>query len=65
MSKPLIELITCEAGDWAVLRMNLGEGFRAEGHSISNWDWIELLDVLGFKIECKCISDEDMEYGRY
>ena len=32
MSKPLIELITCECGDWEVLRVNFGEDFIREGH---------------------------------
>ena len=65
MSKPLIELILPESGDWEVLRLNLGEDFKCEGHSISNYGWIGLLEVLGFEVEVKCISDEDMEYERY
>ena len=65
MIKPLIKLITCESGDWEVLRVNLGEDFKSEGHSISNYGWIGLLEVLGFEVEVKCISDEDMEYKRY
>ncbi len=65
MSKPLIELITCETGDWEVLRVNNGEDFEVEGHSISNFTWIKLLELLGHKVEEIAISDEDMEYGRY
>lgn len=65
MSKPCIELITCESGDWSVLRVNYGEDFQASGHSISKWDWIRLLNVLGFDIDTKEISDEDMEDGNY
>lgn len=65
MSKPFIELITCQSGDWEVLRMDYGEGFDCEGHSISKYDWIELLNVLGFKVETREISDEDMEMGNY
>ena len=71
MSKPLVklELITCEAGDWEILRMDGKESFisdyEAEGHSISNYDWIQLLKVLGFEVTEKEISDEDMEDGRY
>lgn len=65
MSKPFIELISNESGDWEVLRLDIGEGFHAEGHSISNWDWIELLDVLGYKVEKIEISDEKMENGDY
>lgn len=65
MSKPLIELITCESGDWSILRVNNEEDFEASGHSISNFDWIELLNLLGFEVEVKEISDEDMEMGNY
>jgi len=65
MSKPLIELITNESGDWEVLQVNLGEDFKCEGHSISNHGWVGLLEVLGYEVEVKCISDEDMECGRY
>ena len=65
MSKPLIELITCESGDWEVLRVDFGENFEASGHSISNYDWIELLEKLGYEVEQKEISNEDMEMGVY
>ena len=65
MTKPLIELIICESGDWSVLRMNLGEDFHSEGHSIPDSTWINLIEKLGFKIDKKYISDEDMEYRRY
>jgi hypothetical protein len=65
MNKPLIELIMCESGDWEVLRMNLGEYFLWEGHSISNQGWIILLEKLGFKVVTKDISDEEMEYRSY
>ena len=65
MSKPLIEYITSESGDWKILRMNLGEDFNYEGHSIPNHEWIKLLKLLGYEVEEKEISDEDMEYGNY
>ena len=65
MSKPFIELISCESGDWEILRVNFGEDFFREGHSISNYDWINLLKILGYNIEAKEISDEDMEYRKY
>lgn len=63
--KPLIELITCEAGDWEVLQVNLGEDFFREGHRINNFDWIDLLKELGYLVTKKCLKDEDMEYGDY
>ena len=65
MSKPFIELITCESGDLEILRVNYGEDFLEEGHSLSNYNWVELLNRLGFEVEQREISDEDMEWGRY
>ena len=65
MSKPLIELIVPESGDWEVLRMNFGEDFKYEGHSIPNGAWIKLLEILGFEVEVREISDEDMESENY
>jgi hypothetical protein len=64
-SKPQIELITCDSGDWKVLRVNLGEDFNYEGHSIPDGVWVEMISRLGFEVETNCISDEDMEYGKY
>ena len=63
--KPLIELITCESGDFEVLQVNLGEDFFCEGHRFSNQDWIRLLKELGYPVTKKCLSDENMEYGDY
>jgi len=65
MSKPLIELINCESGDWEVLRMNLGEDYKYEGHSIPDFAWIKILKKLGFTVIEKSISDEDMEMGNF
>lgn len=65
MSKPFIELIKCESGDWNILRVNLGEDFEFSNHSIPNDVWVELIKLLGYEIEVRTISDEDMEYGRY
>lgn len=61
MSKPYIKLTTCESGDWEILEVDLGEDFEASGHSLCSDDWIELLALLGFDVEEKCISDEEME----
>ena len=65
MSKPFIELITCESGDWEVLRVNLGEDFDFSGHSIPNHGWVRLIKMLGYEVEEKEISDEDMEFENY
>jgi hypothetical protein len=61
MNKPYIKLTTCECGDWSILEVNYGEDFRRSGHSISRFDWIDLLNLLGYEIEEECISDEEME----
>jgi hypothetical protein len=64
-SKPYIDLITCESGDWQILRVNYGEDFEVGGHSLSSWDWIRLVNLLGFEVEEKVISDKDMENCNY
>lgn len=53
-----IKLITNESGDWAILKY---KDFKRDGHQISDWDWIELLNLLGYEVENKEISDEEME----
>ena len=65
MTKPLIELISCASGEWEILRMNLGEDYESQGHSMSNREWIYLLKLLGYEVEVREISDEDMENGNY
>ena len=59
--KPLIELISNESGDWSILRMNLGEDIDYAGHGIPNSVWVKLLEKLGYKVQVKEISDEEME----
>jgi hypothetical protein len=62
--EPKIELISCESGEWQVLKLD-GEMF-AEGHSIRNEDWITLFsELFGVDIIEKEISDLDMEEGNY
>lgn len=46
------------AGGWAVLHY---EDFIREGHRIENFDWIDLLKYLGYEVEYKEASDEEME----
>mgnify|MGYP004486213845 CR=1 FL=1 len=58
VTKDKIKLTTNESGDWAILKY---KDFKKEGHQISDEDWIELLNLLGYKIEEKEISDEEME----
>lgn len=60
-SLPYITLTTNESGDWSILEVDCGETLRRSGHSISKWDWIELIETLGYKVECKIITDEEME----
>lgn len=58
-----VEVITCESGDWDVLKLN--EETIAEGHSLSIHDWFTVLDKLDVLIGQRCISDKDMESGNY
>lgn len=59
-TKPYIKLTSTDSGDWYILEMNCGEDFRVEGHRISNNDWIELLKILGYKVEREEISEDEM-----
>lgn len=58
IAKEKIKLTTNESGDWAILKY---KDFKREGHQIREYDWIDLLEYLGYKIEDKEISDEEME----
>ena len=58
VTKDKIKLTTNESGDWAILKY---KDFKREGHQIREYDWIDLLEYLGYKIEDKEISDEEME----
>lgn len=54
--KNKIKLITADG--YAVLRY---KDFIREGHRIDYDDWIDLLKYLGYEVEYKEISDEEME----
>ena len=56
MASNKIKLIT--ADDYAVLRY---EDFIREGHRIEDFDWLALLKYLGYEVEYKEASDEEME----
>lgn len=58
VTKDKIILTTNESRDWAILEY---KDFKLEGHQIGEYDWIDLLEYLGYKIEDKEISDEEME----
>lgn len=58
-----IELVTCPDGDWEVLKVN--NNLFAEGHSIRNADWTELLHFLGHTVHKTEVSNEDMDTGNY
>lgn len=63
MDKNIVELITCDSGDWEVLKLN-GKVFE-EGHSIPSYAWLELLSVFNVESNEVSISDEEMEFGQY
>lgn len=56
MASNKIKLTTSD--DYTVLHY---EDFFREGHKIDNEDWIDLLKYLGYEVEYKEISDEEME----
>lgn len=58
-----VELITCESGDWVVIKLN-GE-IVEEGHSIPVRGWFNLLEQLNVSTSMKEISDEEAENGKY
>ena len=59
MASKKIKLTTNESGDWEILEYD--GCFETSGHSLSNYDWIDLLEYLGYEVEQKEISDEEME----
>lgn len=63
MGKPFIELITCD--DWEIVRLDLCDEYLAEGHSISNRQWLDIIGKLGFEVKEKKVSNKDMENGKY
>lgn len=66
MNNKKIQLITCDSGDWEVVKiLNDDVDIFTEGHSISKNDWIALLGYIGVEVEEINISDEDMEMGSY
>ena len=60
-----VEFFTNESGDWEVLLVNGGDVFAVDGHSISAYDWLELLKIIGCDVSEKEVSDEDMENENY
>ena len=58
-----IEIITCDSGDWEVIKVN--NEIYYEGHSTPNDIWVELFEDLGVNVFKTNLSDEDMEYGKY
>ena len=51
MTKPYIKYTPHSSGDWVTLDVNYGEDFHFEGHSIPYFKWIELIEMLGFKVD--------------
>jgi len=54
--KPFIELILPESGDWEVLRMNLGEDYKCEGHSIGCHLLLESIHLIILVIHVKIVE---------
>lgn len=58
MSRPRVKIISNESGDWEILQC---DEFEASGHSLSKYDYKELLEYLGYDVDIEEISDEEME----
>lgn len=54
-----IELITCESGDYEVLKVN--DEVYYSGHSIPSNVWMDVFRLNGNKTLTTSISDEEME----
>lgn len=58
-----IGLVTNESGDWEVLLLN-GEIYY-EGHDIPAFIWLNLITELGYVVNTRELTDEEMECGMY
>ena len=58
MASNKIQIATNESDDYIVLHY---EDFSRKGYRIDYDDWIDLLKYLGYEVEYKEISDEEME----
>lgn len=58
MASNKIQITTNESDDYTVLYY---EDFFREGHRIDYDDWMDLLKYLGYEVEYKEASDEEME----
>lgn len=56
-------MITCETGDWYVLKLN--DEIYEEGYSIPKSKWLELLEEIGCEVNSIMISDKEMKNGEY
>lgn len=57
-----LEFITCESGDWEVIKIN-GKVYY-EGHSIPSEVWLSILNEF-HEIKNTEITDDEMEAGIY
>ena len=63
MTEHKIELITNESGDWIVLKLN--DKFFAEGHSIHDSEWLDLIKEINPNTKIKQTEISDTEMGNY
>lgn len=65
LESPLIELITSDSEDWEVLRMIGDKDFEKSRYRVLNKNWIELLEVLGYEVFQREVSEDDMNNCNY
>ena len=57
-----VKFYTCDSGDWVVVEAySEGNTCRWEGHNISQWDIMEILNFFDIDTEEVELSDEEME----
>ena len=59
----MVSITTCDSGDWIIVNVENKSGKHKEwrGHSISEYDWSEILKFLGIAVTSENVSDEEME----
>lgn len=45
MSRPIIQIVTNESGDWEILKC---DEFKTSGHRLDKYNYKELLEYLGY-----------------
>lgn len=58
MASNTVKITTNESGDWGIVQY---EDFEICNHRLNIEDWIEFLRYLGYAVDYKEVSDEEIE----